>query len=254
MAAPRMRLVPNVLKSAVRLLLSSLALLSAHTALAAEDRPCAAAVFEGKRFTVCTADPARHDVRLFLKRPGGTFYAALDALPNERLLFATNAGMFAPGFEPAGLYVEQGKELKALNTRAGGGNFHLLPNGVFWIKDGRAHVSTSADYAAQKPAADLATQSGPMLVIDGTLHPKFEADGQSRYIRNGIGVRVDGRIAVAISLEPVSFGVFARLFRDSLACPNALYFDGSVSQLLTAGERTGFPVPLGPLLGVYTRK
>ncbi|MEQ1652519.1 MAG: phosphodiester glycosidase family protein, partial [Hyphomicrobium sp.] len=83
----------------------------------------------------------------------------------------------------------------------------------------------------------------------------FDDNGPSRYVRNGIGVTASGSIAVAISEEPVSFGTFARLFRDQLKCPNALYLDGSVSRLRVAGEkRDTFGPPLGPLLGVYSRE
>ncbi len=225
-------------------------------AAAAPSRPCAPVTFETQRFTVCHADPAATDIRLFLDRADGTAYGTLDALPQEQLLFATNAGMFTPEYAPAGLYVEGGMEKRALNAGAEGyGNFHLQPNGVFWMKDGKAHIDTTAQFQRLAPSPDLATQSGPMLVIAGKLHPKFEENGSSRYIRNGIGVTGEGRLAVAISEEPVSFGVFARLFRDALKCPDALYFDGSVSRLAVGGEARSTPGPrLGPLLGVYARQ
>ncbi len=229
--------------------------LSAIPPAAADDAPCRAETFEAHHFTVCDADPKRTDVRLFLDRDDGSSYASLDALPADRLLFATNAGMFTPEYRPAGLYVDNGAETQPLNTRAAGyGNFHLQPNGVFWIADGAAHVSTTADYARQKPAARIATQSGPMLVISGAVNPKFDPDGQSRFVRNGVGVTADGKIAVAISEEPVSFGIFARFFRDALQCANALYLDGSVSRLLIPGQRRATTGPrLGPLMGFYRR-
>jgi hypothetical protein len=75
-----------------------------------------------------------------------------------------------------------------------------------------------------------------MLVIDGKINPRFDGNGPSRNIRNGTGVTTGGSVSIAISEEPVSFGVFARLFRDRLKCPNALYFDGSVSQVRIAGQ------------------
>ena len=69
-----------------------------------------------------------------------------------------------------------------------------------------------------------------MLVVDGAIHPRFEPDGESRHVRNGVGV--NGSAAVfAISRSPVSLGSFARLFRDGLGCRNALFFDGTVSAL-----------------------
>ena len=219
----------------------------------AETPPCETVTFETRAFTVCTANPAEHAFRMYLNAPNGEKYGSLDALPADDLLFATNAGMYTPEYEPAGLYVENGVERKRLNTRKSGyGNFHLQPNGVFWVKGRKAAVTSTSAYARLMPRADLATQSGPMLVIDGKLNPRFDEDGPSRNIRNGVGVTKAGRVAIAISEVPVSFGAFARLFRDHLKCPNALYFDGSVSQLRIAGQfRPTFGPRLGPMLAVY---
>lgn len=222
----------------------------------AESAPCGSVNFEGQSFTVCRVNPATHTFRLFLDRPDGGKYGRLDAIPSAKLLFATNAGMYTPAYEPAGLYVEGGVTKRRLNTRASGyGNFHMNPNGVFWIRNGKAAVATTAEFARRKPAAELATQSGPMLVIGGKLHPRFDDNGPSRNVRNGIGVTAAGDVAVAISGAPVSFGTFARLFRDKLNCPNALYFDGSVSRLKTPGDLIPEIGPrLGPILGVYARR
>jgi uncharacterized protein YigE (DUF2233 family) len=216
---------------------------------------CSQRAFEGQSFTVCAADLASSGVRLFLKRADGTNFGDPEALPRDGLLFATNAGMFGTTHEPIGLYVEGGKQMHALNTKTGGGNFHLQPNGVFWIKDGKAAVTPTAEFAAAKPAADWATQSGPMLVINGALNANFDDNGPSRYVRNGVGVSDVTHIYVAISDEPVSFGVFARLFRDELKCLNALYLDGAVSRLYHPGLPDGYGgSELGPLLGVYERR
>lgn len=229
--------------------------LTALSPAQAERTACGSVRFEGQNFTVCTANPARETFRLFLDGPSGKKYGRLDAIPSDKLLFATNAGMYTPAYEPAGLYVENGVMKRRLNTRAlGYDNFHLNPNGVFWIRNGKAAVATSADFARRKPAAELATQSGPMLVIGGKLHPRFDDNGPSRNVRNGIGVTVAGDVAVAISDAPVSFGTFARLFRDKLKCPNALYFDGNVSRLRTPGDLIPEIGPqLGPILGIYAR-
>ena len=217
--------------------------------------PCEKRTFESQPFTVCAADLAERDVRLFLRRADGANYGDPEALPRDKLLFATNAGMFNAAHMPIGLYLAEGQQTTSLNTKNGGGNFHLQPNGVFWIKDGKAAISTTFDFSTTKPAADLATQSGPMLVINGTLNGNFDVNGPSRYIRNGIGITDPAHIFVAISDEPVSFGVFARLFRDDLKCFNALYFDGAVSRLFQPDQPDGFDgSELGPLLGVYDRK
>lgn len=238
------------LRGAAALAALTFASLPANAASACEHR-----AFEGQSFTVCAADLAHNDVRLFLKRADGTNFGDPEALPHDGLLFATNAGMFGASRAPIGLYVENGNQVHALNTKNGGGNFHLQPNGVFWTKDGKAAITATADFATAKSVSDIATQSGPMLVINGTLNANFDTNGPSRYVRNGVGVSDATHIYVAISDEPVSFGVFARLFRDELKCLNALYLDGAVSRLYYPGLPEGYGGgELGPLLGVYTRK
>ena len=47
-------------------------------------------------------------------------------------------------------------------------------NGIFYISAHGAAVAETQAFLKQRPRADLATQSGPMLVIDGRLHPRFD--------------------------------------------------------------------------------
>ncbi|WP_420342969.1 phosphodiester glycosidase family protein [Paenirhodobacter sp.] len=234
-------------------LFAALSLMVPRTALA-ED-PCRTMDFEGLPFTVCTAS-AGDDIRLWLQDGSGRFIGApgrvQDTLaPGERLVFAMNAGMYHPSREPAGLYVENGAERTALATRAGGGNFGLVPNGVFCVAD-RLRVIETRAFAAERPACRFATQSGPMLVIGGALHPRFLPDSDSTYIRNGVGVSPDGQTAwFVISDRAVNFHRFARFFRDGLGARDALYFDGSISRLSVPGQgRNDFGFPVGPIVGL----
>lgn len=228
--------------------------------IVARGRPaCEARRFEGAAFTVCQADTRRDRIELVVAGPDRRPLRSLAAL--EQVLraeagavrFAMNAGMYDQDGRPIGLYVESGAEKRTLNLRKGRGNFHLLPNGVFAVeRDRRASVTESRRFRRAVPSPLFATQSGPMLVIDGRLHPGFDADGESRHVRNGVGVRDDGRSAFfVISEEPVSFGRFARFFRDALGCRQALYLDGSVSSLWDpgAGRQDGYS-ELGPMLVV----
>ncbi|MDP4024738.1 phosphodiester glycosidase family protein [Methylobacterium sp. NEAU 140] len=223
-----------------------------------EPGPCRAVQAEGESYTVCTLDLRRQRLRLFWRGADGLPYGSLGALAQAEgtgLSFAMNAGMYDKDQAPVGLYVEGGRELKGLSTADGPGNFHLKPNGVFWVKGERAGVLDTAHYQRAKVRPDFATQSGPMLVIDGQIHPKISADGPSQKIRNGVGVRDDGRTAVfAISERPVTFGAFARLFKDALGCRNALFLDGSVSSLYAPNlDRSDISRPLGPLVGAKAR-
>ena len=232
----------------------SLLLLAALPAVASG---CRDIVFENTPFTVCEADPASETLRLFLNdaegRPLGTFDNVETKLASEQLQlsFAMNAGMYHPDRRPVGLYVEDGIEIGRIVTRDGPGNFGLLPNGVLCLGDTGARVVEARKFDRDRPACRYATQSGPMLVIDGALHPRFLPKSDSRHVRNGVGVTGDGRLIAAISNRPVNFHRFGRLFRDVLGTPNALYMDGKVSRLYAPGlGRHDVGFPMGPILGV----
>jgi uncharacterized protein YigE (DUF2233 family) len=227
----------------------------------AQAHPCRSKEYAHNAYTVCEVDLAKHTVRLYWKRSDGTPYTYLSGLPRALeheaggLLFATNAGMFDPALKPVGLYVEQGRELVHINTRSGYGNFHMKPNGIFYIAAGRAAVAETQAFLKQRPQADLATQSGPMLVINRRLHPRFDWGSTSLKARNGVGVRADGKVIFAISQGEVSFDAFARLFRDGLNCPNALFLDGGSASNLYAPSLNshGNILSLGPMLAVFER-
>jgi len=219
----------------------------------ASSGPCRTELFDGSRFTVCSAAGLRLEL-LVAGRDGRAYrsFAALEHVLGRRaqqVAFAMNAGMFDEAGLPIGLAVLDGREVKALNRRAGGGNFHLLPNGVFLVRaDGSAAVVATERVKISKDIR-LATQSGPMLLIEGKLHPRIEPDGRSRFVRNAVGVDERGEPMFVISEEAVSFGKLARLFRDRLGCRNALYLDGSVSSLWDpANHRMDSFAGLGPMI------
>lgn len=211
--------------------------------------------FDGASFTVCDADPQANTVRLFLDDADGnkigTFDNLRDAVKPGELSWAMNAGMYHSDRRPVGLYVEDGREFARIVTREGPGNFGLLPNGVLCLTNGTAEVVESRSFKARAQSCAFATQSGPMLVIDGALHPRFLEDSDSLNVRNGVGVTKDGRLVAAISNERVNFHHFARLFRDQLGTPNALFLDGTISRLYAPElGRHDLGFPMGPMLGV----
>lgn len=219
---------------------------------------CRTREFETVQLTHCIADPARHRIRTALAPSGGLPWRSLSALSNAlgeasaKVAFAVNAGMFDSAGKPIGYYVENGERTQELNRAEGSGNFHLSPNGVFFGSGSSWRVLPTAQfYATVGDRPQFGTQSGPMLVIDGKLHPEFQDDGPSIRIRNGVGVDAQGRAHFVISEMPLSFGKFARFFRDELETPNALYLDGSVSALWDPAEsRLDKGASIGPMLVV----
>lgn len=219
---------------------------------------CRNIAFEEDRYTVCEVDATRERLRLFLDDPEGQPWGHFSRLETalrkdgQQLAFAMNAGMYHEDRAPVGHYVEDGTEAMRVISDPGPGNFGLLPNGILCIRDKRADVIETRDFLAKRPQCRHATQSGPMLVIDGELHPRFLPDSTSRYMRNGVGTSADGRrVVFAISRNTVTFHAFARLFRDGLKLPNALFLDGNISRLhAPAINRSDIGRRMGPIVAV----
>jgi uncharacterized protein YigE (DUF2233 family) len=227
----------------------------------AKAAPCEMRKVGDKSYVICTFDPEDATIRTHWKADSGTVYGSLSAVASameakgEALTMAMNGGMYHSDMRPVGLYVEAGAELAKLSTSCGKQNFNLCPNGVFWIKDGKPAVTETRRYKKRNIQPDFATQSGPMLVIEGKLHPRFKEDSDSRKIRNGVGVRKDGALVFAISNNYVSFFEFAVMFRDDLQTPNALFLDGTISSLHAPSiERADSFWPVGPIISVTVPK
>lgn len=218
---------------------------------------CAPERFEDNDYTICRFDLREERLRLFsldaAGEPFGSFRALAAALHESdmELVFAMNAGMYDEDLKPIGLYVEDGRRLKKANRRDGPGNFHLKPNGVFFIDGEKGGVMETEAFLASGISPSYASQSGPMLVIDGDIHPKFSVDGTSYQRRNGVGSPDPHTLVFAISEGSVNFHSFARLFRDHLQCDNALFLDGSISSLHAAelSRSDGF-FDLGPIVAL----
>ena len=221
--------------------------------------PCSPRAFEGSNYIICTFDLRAYSLRLFWKDGNAHPYGGFDHLPRtlngSPIAFAMNAGMYETDLSPVGLYIENGKTLKQANTRNGPGNFHLKPNGVLYVSGQEAGVITTERFLSQKPRVDFATQSGPMLVINGRIHPKILPNSDSRKIRDGVGLRDPHTVVFAISEGAVTFWEFAHLFRDGLGSDNALFLDGSISSLFApALGRSDTLYPLGPIIAAFERK
>lgn len=218
---------------------------------------CFGVEFQGKAASVCKADVRNNSLRLFLRNDSGELLGSLQAAARladsqgERLQFAMNAGMFHPDFTPVGLLVINGREVSPLNLNEGEGNFFLKPNGVFLASAAGVRIVPAQQYPQLTERVTLATQSGPLLLIRGKVHPKLDPYSKSRVIRNGVGVQGRDQVVFAISEQPLSLYEFAVLFRDRLQCTDALYFDGVVSSMLSVElRRSDRRAPLGPIIGV----
>lgn len=201
------------------------------------------------------------NLRLYLNdrqthQPLGKFKAVAKQLKAcEKLLFAMNAGMYHADYSPAGLYIEASRQQKKLNTvKQAYGNFHLQPNGVLAWNRHHSLIAKTEDYQKLNFNAEYATQSGPMLVIDGQINPNFLKDSDSFKIRNGVGIK-DQSLYFVISRNAVSFYQFAQFFQQQLKVQNALYLDGSISSAyIPQLKRSDSLFNLGPIVAYIEQR
>lgn len=182
-----------------------------------------------------TVDPKAQDVQFYWKNDKGELLKSIQNLKNyveqnhQTLLFAMNGGMFDQERSPKGLFIQDSKTLQPLDTAAGNGNFYLKPNGVFYITVDDVPVVCKTSDFIDTGKVKYATQSGPMLVVDGQVHPAFQKGSTNLNIRNGVGILPDNRVIFAMSKKEINFYNFATYFQN-LGCKNALYLDGFVSR------------------------
>jgi uncharacterized protein YigE (DUF2233 family) len=210
-----------------------------------------------KRVTICRVNVRKERLQLFHRDETGQPFKRFDRLATwlqprgQKLVFAMNGGMYHSDFSAVGLFISGGKQLSPLNTTNGAGNFFLKPNGIFFVSEGGALVIESSEYLRLRERAIIATQSGPLLVQNGKIHPAFKPDSENRFIRNGVGVPSRDVAVFAISESPVNFHEFATMFRDTLGCPDALYLDGTISSLhSTQLKRSDARMDLGPIIAI----
>lgn len=171
-------------------------------------------------------------------RPLVNFDGLRDHLATQGLEieFATNAGIYERGPKPCGLTVCKGQEEVPLNLREGEGNFYLKPNGVFYVDaQGNAGVQEATAFARSGIKPRLATQSGPLLLGRGVIHPAFDPKSKNLRQRSAVGVRkADGQVIFVVTdrkdaeKRTVSFHALASFFLE-LGCEDALFLDGDIS-------------------------
>jgi len=187
------------------------------------------------QFVIYKVSPYKGNVRLYWKNKDQTILRSIARLKKdvegrrETLLFAMNGGMFETDNSPKGLYIENFKMLKSIDKLKGNGNFYLPPNGIFYLTRNNQAVIVETQKFRQSTEIKYATQSGPILLMNGEINPIFQKDSKNLNIRNGVGILKNGDLLFVLSKEAISFYNLARFFKES-GCENALYLDGFVSR------------------------
>ena len=207
-------------------------------------------------FIIYSADRNKEKVEMFWKDENGQPLKSIRKLKtyvnaqHKELKFAMNGGMFKEYHIPKGLYIENSRILNPLDTLTGKGNFYLEPNGVFYCLANNTYAVVSTKAFRHRSDIEFATQSGPVLVQNGTINPVFHENSSSLNIRNGVGILENGNPVFIMSKNKVNFYHFAQVFKD-LGCRDALYLDGFVSRAyFPAGNWVQEDGDFGVMIGV----
>jgi uncharacterized protein YigE (DUF2233 family) len=176
------------------------------------------------------------DVRI---ETGTTGAGMADFLADPHVVFATNGGIFERPEAATGLLISGGTEIHPINLANGAGNFFLKPNGIlFRTDDGRWHIVESGEFEAlrSKQVATVtdATQSGPLILRKGIIHPAIQPTSQNKLLRNAACVDAKGGLHLIMTRGDGTFHEVARTAID-MACTDALYLDGVISSVLHDG-------------------
>ena len=190
---------------------------------------------EDDRFVSYIVNSKKLNLEFFWKNEKGEHFKNAENLiswlksKNKKLLFSTNGGMYKKDNSPQGLYVENTNTKSEIDTSNGSGNFYLKPNGVFYLTTDKTPMICKTEDFVNNEKIKYATQSGPMLVVNGEIHTAFKKNSTNLNIRNGVGILPNNQIIFAISKKEINFYDFAEYFKR-LGCKNALYLDGFVSR------------------------
>ena len=203
---------------------------------------CDKKVKHENNFVIFKVNPKIENIAFYWKDNDGTILKSINNLKDKtqrdkkKLRFAMNGGMFEPNNFPKGLYIENFNILKKIDTLAGKGNFYLKPNGIFYLTRNKDAEIIEKKSFRNNPDIHYATQSGPLLLINGKVNPIFKKDSKNINIRNGVGILKNGNVIFIMSKIEVNFYNFASIFRQ-LGCNKALYLDGFVSRTYCPEEK-----------------
>ena len=182
---------------------------------------------EDDRFVSYIVNPKKQNLEFFWKKEKGEHFKNAENLiswlknKNKKLLFSTNGGMYKKDNSPQGLFIEDKIVKSEIDTSNGNGNFYLKPNGVFYLTTDKNPIICKTEDFVNNGMIKYATQSGPMLVINGEIHTAFKKNSTNLNIRNGVGILPNNQIVFAISKKEINFYDFAEYFKN-IGCKNAL--------------------------------
>lgn len=229
--------------------------------------------FWNSKFRVVIVNNQYNDFKIIPNSTGtrkvlNSYYGNTISKSNYGVLM--NAGMFEANGAAVGLLISNRKIVNEINIKKGlSGNFYDLSNAIFYTDTLGRYFIEGTNIFNEKfkngkyPHIAFATQSAPLLINEGKINPELGFRSKNAVSRNGIGIVNNSKnnsSIFIISETKTTFYELAALFKF-LGCDDALYLDGTVSQLIYKGPKKEMlfktsateTQPLGPVFAVTSR-
>lgn len=141
----------------------------------------------------------------------------------SKALLSINGGFFDQDYKPLGLRINNQQLEHPLK--------YISWWGIFYTQNNKAHI-TNVGHFHYDNAINFAVQSGPRLIIKGTI-PSLKPGIADR---TALGITAEGKVIILVSTNyAMTLRELAQLFKKApLSCKDALNLDGGSSSQLFA--------------------
>lgn len=233
-----------LISSLAAMLFAALALFTPATHLRAQGAPGAAVANAKTRtgsVTYFVAPQSKYELDIFSKEAGEPAdFAGVEkqcAAAKHPMAFAINGGKCNKSLKPLGLLIKGLVKYKDFVWPDNNIFFPVGPSAVLAIdRDNGLHIFPANKF---KVADDLATyrlaiQSGTTLLTRGFMNPVITRAAGTQ-VCNGIGIRPNGDLVLAVADSKISLREFAVFFEEQ-GCNDAMMLDdGAACQWYTPG-------------------
>ena len=177
-------------------------------------------------------------------------------LNDNEVVCISEVGFYDNGGNHVGLLQIEGKEFFGVDLGTkGNGNFYLAPNGVFSFDSSTKRITESNAYSTNRYKSKNSIQSGPLLIVNGELHPKLNLFSLNKHGRSAIcSIPQNGQIYTLFitALDPVNMYTFSMVLKQRFNCDYALLVGSGNTCTSFPSSSVSFNIPTRPWYLVVT--
>ncbi len=177
-------------------------------------------------------------------------------LSKNETVCISEVGFYDNGGNHIGLLQKEGQQISGIDIASSGkGNFYLVPNGVLSFDSLTIQITESKEYNTRTLQEENSIQSGPLLIMNGKLHPKLNLFSPNKHGRSAICTITQNNerfILFVTALDPVNMYTFSVLIKQRFNCDFALLVGSGNTCTNFSPSRSSCDIPSRPWYLVAT--